>query len=127
MEEDKITIIEGPPPTFELIPELWIHGLAEGRQQAEMVVTNLRTFNGAALVERCQRAWANKRTISLEYRTPEGLPAEAPIVAARRVETEEGDVLLLWLRLTDNAVELEIDYNEDDEDDEDNLDLDIMF
>ncbi|MBU1660939.1 MAG: hypothetical protein KKD28_05640 [Chloroflexi bacterium] len=126
MEEDKITIIEGPPPTFEMIPELWVHGLAEGSTQAEMVVTRLRTLNGPALIERCHHAWRNKQTISLEYRTRDGLHTEAPIVAARHVEMDEGDVLLLWLRLTDEAVELEMGYNSDT-DDEDDLDLDVMF
>ena len=127
MEEDKITIIEGPPPTFEMIPELWVHGLAEGSTQAGMVVTRLRTLDGPALIERCHHAWRNKQTISLEYRTPDGLPTEAPIVAARHVEIDEGDVLLLWLRLTDDDVELEMGYTSDtDDEDDDDLDLDVM-
>lgn len=120
--EEKITIIEGPPPTFEQIPELWVHGLSEGAMQSEMVMTRLRTFNGPSLVERCYRAWHNQRDIQLEYRTPDGLNAEAPIVAARIMETDEGDMLLLWLRLPDDSVELEIGY--DDFDDEDDWDID---
>ena len=121
--EEKITIIEGPPPTFEQIPELWVHGLSEGAMQSEMVMTRLRTFNGSSLVERCHRAWHNHRDIQLEYRTPDGLNAEAPIVAARNMETDEGDMLLLWLRLPDDSVELEIGYD-DDFDDEDDWDID---
>jgi len=120
--EEKITIIEGPPPTFEQIPELWVHGLSEGAMQSEMVMTRLRTFNGPSLVERCYRAWHNKRDIQLEYRTPDGLNAEALIVAARNMESDEGDMLLLWLRLPDDSVELEIGY--DDFDDEDDWDID---
>jgi hypothetical protein len=93
-----------------------------------MVFTRLRTFNGPALVERCHRAWRDQRNIQLEYRTMEGLPAEVPIVAARHTTTEEGGMLLLWLRLTDNEVELEInyddDYDEDDEFDDDEEDWD---
>jgi hypothetical protein len=125
--DEKITIIEGPPPTFESIPDLWVHGLAEGMTQNDMVVTHLRTFNGPTLVERCHRAWRNLKNINLEYRTPEGLQTEAPIVAARNVTTEEGDMLMLWLRLANNAVELEIGYDDDfgDEDDDD-WDLDDM-
>lgn len=120
--DDKITIIEGPPPTFENIPELWVHGLSDGNMQSEMVLTRLRTFNGASLVERCHRAWRNQKDIQLEYRTPDGLEAEVPIVAARNMETDEGDVLLLWLRLPDDSVELEIGYD-DDFDDEDDWDI----
>jgi hypothetical protein len=120
--DDKITIIEGPPPTFESIPELWVHGLSEGSMQSEMVMTRLRTFNGASLVERCHRAWRNQKEIQLEYRTPDGLEDEVPIVAARNMETDEGDVLLLWLRLPDDSVELEIGYD-NDFDDEDDWDI----
>jgi len=117
--EDKITIIEGPPPTFEAIPDLWVHGLTDGMTQSDIVVTHLRTFNGPSLVERCYRMWQNQNNINLEYRTPEGLAAEVPIVAARTVKTEEGDMLMLWLRLVDNGVELEIGYDDDFSDDED--------
>jgi len=121
--DDKITIIEGPTPTFESIPELWVHGLSEGIMQSEMVLTRLRTFNGPALVERCHKAWRNHKDIQLEYRTSEGLKTEVPIVAARNMETDEGDMLLLWLRLTDDSIELEIGYD-DDFDDEDDWDID---
>lgn len=120
--EEKITIIEGPPPTFEQIPELWVHGLSEGAIQSEMVMTRLRTFNGPSLVERCQKAWRNQRGIQLEYRTPDGLNAEAPIIAARNMETDEGDMLLLWLRLPDDSVELEIGYGDDFDDDDWDID-----
>jgi len=124
--EEKITIIEGPTPTFETIPDLWVHGLTEGMTQTDIVVTHLRTFNGSALVERCYQAWQSQKNIKLEYRTQEGLPSEVPIVAARNVITEEGDMLMLWLRLTDDAIELEIGYDDDsDEEDEDDEDWDL--
>ena len=122
--DDKITIIEGPPPTFEKIPDLWIHGLSEGLTQSNMAVTSLRTFNGPALVERCYRAWQNKKNISLEYRTSDGFQAEVPIVAARNINTDEGDMLMLWLRFSDDAVELEIGYDDDFSDEEDDWDID---
>lgn len=117
--EDKITIIEGPTPNFESISDLWVHGLAEGTNQADVFVTHLRTFNGASLVERCHRAWRSNNHISLEYKTHEGLNAEVPIIAARTVKTEEGDMLMLWLRFTDDAVELEIGYDDEYGDDDD--------
>lgn len=117
--EEKITIIEGPTPTFEAIPDLWVHGLTEGMTQTDIVVTHLRTFNGPSLVERCHRAWRNLQNINLEYRTSDGLETEVPIVAARSMKTEEGDMLMLWLRLTDNAIELEIGYDDDFSDDDD--------
>jgi hypothetical protein len=111
--DNKITVIEGPPPTFETIPDLWVHGLSEGLGQTDMVLTRLRTFNGPELVERCYRTWCEKQTMHLEYRTPEGLEASTPIVAARHMETDAGDMILLWLRIADEEVELELGYDDD--------------
>lgn len=127
--DDKITIIEGPSPTFELIPDIWVHGLVEGVLQADVVATRLRTINGEELVERCQRAWQKQQTIHLEYRTPDGLEEEVPIVAARNMATDEGDVLLLWVRFPDDSIEVGIDYGDDDAflTDEDDWDLDDPF
>lgn len=111
--EDKITIIEGPPPTFEEITDGWALGLSEGTRIGDIAVTRLRTFNGPALVERCYRAWRNQQTINLEYRTADGLQNEAPIVAARFVDMEDGQLLILWVRLIDDQIELELGYEDD--------------
>jgi len=121
--DDKITIIEGPPPTFEEVDESWALGLNESPILADIAVTRLRTFNGPALVERCHRAWRNQQSIHLEFRTTDGLEQRAPIVAARYVETDEGHLLILWVRLANDDAELELDY-EDDYDDEDDTDVD---
>lgn len=119
--DEKITIIEGPPPTFEAVNEGWVLGLNESPKLAEMAVTRLRTFNGPALVERCYRAWRDHQAIQLEFRTPEGLERMAPIVAARTIEVDEGQMLLLWVRLDAEEVELELGYEDDagDENDDD--------
>jgi hypothetical protein len=122
--DDKITIIEGPPPTFEDITDGWALGLGEGPSVADIAVTRLRTFNGPSLVERCYRAWHNNQTIHLEYRSSDGLKNEAPIVAARFVDADDGQLLLLWVRLIDDQVELEIGY-EDDSDEESDDDFDL--
>jgi hypothetical protein len=123
--DDKITIIEGPPPTFETVADGWVSGLNEGPKMGNIAVTRLRTFNGPALVERCHRAWHNHQTIHLEYRTPEGLEHQTPIVAARYLELDEGHLLELWLHLTDDDVELQLGYDDlgdENEDDPDNPD-----
>ncbi|MEJ2711495.1 MAG: hypothetical protein P8074_28060 [Anaerolineales bacterium] len=117
--DDKITIIEGPPPTFEAVNDGWVLGLNESPTLADVAITRLRTFNGPALVERCHRAWRNHQSIHLEFRTPDGLEHEAPIVAARYVEIDEGQLLLLWVRLNDEEVELELGYDDDVGDDYD--------
>jgi len=119
MTDEKITIIEGPPPIFEPVGDGWALGLNESPILSNIVMTRLRTFNGPAMVERCHRAWRNLEAIPLEYRTSDGLIQNAPIVAARFVETQEGDMLLLWLRMAEDEAELEIGYDDDDEGDDD--------
>jgi hypothetical protein len=117
--DDKITIIEGPPPTFEAVSDGWVLGLAESPTLGEVALTRLRTYNGPALVERCHRAWRNRQLINLEFRNEDGLQTQAPIVAARYIETEEGHLLLLWVRLSNEEVQLEFGYDDDLGDSED--------
>lgn len=112
--DDKITIIEGPPPVFELAQDGWALGLNEGPHLSVPALTRLRTFNGPSLVERCYQAWHNGAPIRLHYRNDIGLEQTAPILAARNVETEEGHVLLLWVYLDREQVEYEFDSDEDD-------------
>jgi len=123
--DDKITIIEGPPPTFEAVDEGWVMGLNESPTLADVALTRLRTFNGPALVERCFRAWRQRQAIYLEFRTSDGLERLAPIVAARYLEVDEGHLLLLWVRLNDEEVELELGYDDDVGDDYDDDDFDF--
>ena len=124
--DDKITIIEGPPPTFEAVNEGWVLGLNEGSNLGDIVVTRLRTFNGPALVERCHRAWRNRQPIDLEFRNADGLQQQAPIVAARYIETDEGHLLILWIRVSNDEVQVELGYEDDlgdiDDDDSDRPD-----
>jgi hypothetical protein len=96
--EDKITIIEGPPPVFEKINDGWALGLNESPAYSGMALTRLRTFNGPALVERCHRMWHQNEPIYLHYRNKMGLEEKVPILAARASEVEEGQVLFLWVR-----------------------------
>lgn len=116
--DEKITIIEGPPPTFEAVNDGWVTGLLESPSLADIAITRLRTFNGPALVERCHRAWRSQNNISLEYRSPEGLERRSPIVAARALDVDDGQILLLWVRIENDEVELELGYDDDDADDE---------
>ena len=121
--ENKITIIEGPPPEFEDVSDGWVLGLNESPKLSVIGVTHLRTFNGPALIERCHRAWRNQQTIHLEYRSIDGLEQEVPIVAARHVEVDDGQLLLLWVKLENEDVELELGYDDDySEGEDDELD-----
>ncbi len=117
--DEKITIIEGPPPTFEAVNDGWVTGLSDSPSLTSMAVTRLRTFNGPSLVERCHRAWSNRHAIYLEYRGSDGLEQHAPIIAARTLEVEDGQMLLLWVRLDEEKVQLELGYDDDLDDDPD--------
>ena len=133
-EPEKITIIEGPTPTFEAVSDAWLLGLTEGSTPSQVVVCRLRTFNGPALVERCYRAWRAGQMISLEYRAEDGLTRQAPIVAARWTEQGEGHLLLLWVRMDEGEIEIEMDvdldvddFDEDVGDDPDIPDTDLTL
>lgn len=115
--DEKITIIEGPPPNFERAGEAWALGLNESPQLTGIAVTRLRTFNGPALVERCYRAWHSQGAIHLEYRGMDGLANQAPILAARTVKVDDGDLLVLWVRVED--LEEGTDFPDEDEFDDD--------
>jgi hypothetical protein len=117
--EDKITIIEGPTPVFEPVQDGWALGLNETRQFSITALTRLRTFNGPALVERCYRRWSQRQPIMLHYRDEAGLETMVPILAARSVETDDGQVLLLWLHIQRDNMELEFNSDDDDSTDDD--------
>jgi len=121
--EDKITIIEGPPPVFEPIEDGWALGLTEGPFLFGMRLTQLRTFNGPELVERCHRIWKENGIIHLHYRNEMGIEEKVPILAARSIDTEEGQVLLLWTRHSQEEIEEFKDLDEfDDENGDDDED-----
>lgn len=116
--DDRITIIEGPPPVFEPVSDAWAMSLSESPHMPLTVLTRLRTFNGPALVERCYRRWKANLPIYLYYRNDLGLEEKAPILAARSVDTPEGQVLLLWVSLDPSKVRAEIDSSDQSDDEE---------
>lgn len=121
--DNKITIIEGPTPSFDSVESDflmgingWTAGLSEGPYLYDTARTTLRTFNGEALIERCHKAWTNKTTMFLEYRDPIGLKKEVPIIAARTVDTDDGDLLILWVRTDPEEYDEEEDFGIDFDD-----------
>jgi len=123
MEDSKITIIEGPTPTFEMVHDSWANGIVDSSILSNVAITRLRTANGPSLVERCYRAWNRRDLIHLEFRANDGLTQEVPIVAARATETDDGDMLLLWVRLPERDLVVDFVVNNED-DDEDYLEYD---
>jgi hypothetical protein len=111
--EDKITIIEGPPPNFEDVHEGWPLGLNESPSLHKLALTRLRTFNGPALVERCFRAWRKQQAIQLEFRAADGLIHNTPIVASRTLEADDGQLIFLWVRFTEQEALIELGTDDD--------------
>jgi hypothetical protein len=124
---NKITIIEGPTPEFQLVSETgfgdgsqsWIGSVLEGPFLYDTAFTHLRTFDSQRLLDRCLDTWAAKQTMYLEYKDRIGLLKEDPIIAARALHAEEGDILLLWVRreLSDEEDDDDHNYNDFDEND----------
>ena len=100
---------------FEKFPDGWAVGLNESSDLGSVVLTRLRTFNAAALVERCHRAWHSLGSMHLEYRATDGMPRQSPIVAIRPVEVEEGDMVLLWVRLVGDEMRMALGLDDDQE------------
>jgi len=117
--DEQITIIDGPPPVFEHVDDAWAVGMNESPHVLVPALTRLRTMNGHALVERCHRAWRDQGHIHLHYKNTMGLQQTAPILAARNLETAEGQVLLLWVYLDREQVEYEVDDGDEDSADDD--------
>ena len=111
--EDKITIIEGPPPNFEDVHEGWPLGLNESPSLHKLALTRLRTFNGPALVERCYRAWRRQEAIQLEFRAADGLVHKTPIVASRTMDVDDGQLIFLWVRFTEQEALIELGADDD--------------
>jgi hypothetical protein len=94
-----ITIVEGPAPDFTPTSAEWPWSLQEGPEDSICAICKLRTFNGAAMVERCRNAWNEGRPVRLDYPDGEGGRDEAEILAVRADAIDEGDVLYLWVKL----------------------------
>lgn len=95
--DDKITIIEGPTPTFEYCAASWAESICETSDPENVMTTNLRTMNGPGLLERCHHTWAQQDTMYLHYRNTIGLEERVPIIAAETQDTEDGQKLVLWV------------------------------
>ena len=121
--ENKITIIEGPTPVFEDISDGWALGLNESPLLYDTIFTQVRTLNGSALVERCHKAWKSNSSIYLHFKNQMGIEEKAPIIAVRSVGTDEGQILLLWVRQLPSYEDL-VDIAGEMSDDDDYIDED---
>lgn len=117
---DKITIIEGPTPTFETVAQEWGDSQCECPHSYHIMMTVLRTLNGPLLMERCRRAWAADDVMYLHFRNTIGLEARVPIIAADYQESPEGPQIVVWVRMDDHQLtQGYVVSGDDDNDDED--------
>lgn len=103
IEPELITIVEGPPPDFRPVMETWLLSLSEGAVMRPVAVCQMRAFDAQALVERCRRAWRQGRPVRLDFPGSLGLRRQTEVLAARATQVEEGDLLVLWVRLPDET------------------------
>ncbi len=116
-EPELITIVEGPPPDFHLTDEFWPFSLWEGGAPQAVALTQMRTFDGAAMLDRCLRAWSQSRPVRLDYPQMDGLRRQVEVLAARATTAAEGDLLNLWVALPAGEVIQSLHADDDDADD----------
>ncbi len=104
-EPESITIIEGPPPEFKDAEQVWTLSLVEALTPYEVSLTQVRSFKGQALMDRCHNAWKSHRSIYLDFPTYSGLRRRFEIIAAKYDQLPEGDLLNLWVRHRPDEIE----------------------
>lgn len=118
MEPELITIIEGPTPEFMPNPQGWVQSIHEGPEQGVVALCQLRTGNGADIVERCERAWQEGRPVRLDYPDDLRMRQQVDVVALRLTTIDEGQLLNLWVNLpVDEDGEDEDEFEDEDDDD----------
>jgi hypothetical protein len=98
IEPEFITIVEGPPPTFQPAQETWVHSLSGGVVAHEITTCQTRTLKCTALSERCRRAWQAGRPVLLDFPDEIGLRRQLEVIAIRCKELPEGTLLHVWTR-----------------------------
>jgi hypothetical protein len=121
-EPEKITIVEGPPPEFMLAQDVWSTSMWEGTLPRSVGVCQMRTFSADSLMDRCQRAWGEGRSVLLDFPQMDGLRQKVEILAAKPGHVEEGDLLYLWVAVPNGLIDQPEDLGDaaldDDEADE---------
>lgn len=118
IEPELIEIIEGPTPEFRSTAQTWLQSLHEGPEVAEVAMCQLRTATGEDIKARCEDAWQDSRPVRLDYPDEWGMRQRLDVVAMRLSETEEGQLLTLWVSvpydLLDDVDEEDFDVDDDD-------------
>lgn len=107
LEPEFITIVEGPTPEFRPTPQLWLNAIHEGPGSKAIALCQLRTLKGEGIMQRCLRAWDEKRPVKLDFPDAMRMRQQVDVVAMRLQQLEEGPLLLLWVSVEDSETEEE--------------------
>jgi len=105
MEPETITIVEGPPPDFKQVPDVWPWAFWKTRSPLYRRMSRCAPSTARKMLERCQRAWHEDRPVRLDFPDGTGMRRQINVVAVRWSEVEEGHLLHLWVQLPPDAVE----------------------
>jgi hypothetical protein len=119
-EPELISIIEGPPPQFQFEDDQSTLLFQDTTGPFEIARCDTRTFSGPKMIARCTNAWADHRSVMLEYKDLDGLKQRSEICGIRFDKLDEGTLLQIWVRF---PIEMQLIQIEDD-DDEDGADED---
>ncbi len=124
-EPELISIIEGPTPEFQPTMQRWLQSIHESSMDRGTAMCQLRTASGPDILERCQNAWREHRSVKLDFPDEMRMRQQVDVVAMRLDETEDGQILFLWVSLPLEMLFVIEDDDADDEieDDENGLDL----
>lgn len=117
-EPELITIIEGPTPEFRATPQDWVQSIHEGPEDQVVAMCQLRTGNGADILQRCRNAWKKNRKVKLDFPDEMRMRQQLDVVSVRLSEVDEGAMLDIWVTMPVEDFIEEV-LEEDDDDDED--------
>lgn len=120
-EPELISIIEGPTPEFQPTSQRWLQSIHESPVDQGVAMCQLRTANGPDILDRCQSAWRENRPVKLDFPDELRMRQQVDVVAMRMEDTEEGQVLVLWVALPFETIFVaeDDDFDNDDYDEED--------
>lgn len=126
IEPELITIIEGPTPEFHPSPHIWLQSIYESPENRNIAMCQLRTNTGHDIMDRCLSAWRELRPVKLDFPDDLRMRQQVDVVSLRLENSEDGEMLRIWVSAPMNMDALlfddEFDDEFDDDDDYDDMD-----
>lgn len=121
VEPELITIIEGPTPEFHPSPHVWLQSIYESPENRSIAMCQLRTNTGHDIMDRCTSAWQELRPVKLDFPDDLRIRQQVDVVSMRLEDSEDGEMLRLWVSTPMDALLFDDDdeFDEEMDDDED--------